>query len=192
MKEMFIFDCRLTDDEINKLIYYPTHARMLSWLTGVILAFVYSMHSKVRISSKLLLVGYILCMAVFVAIAVNLNIKSRTTGTALIPIAIFDSFSRLLWSVAIAFIIYICITNNGGSVNKFLSSPIWKPLSKLSFCIYVLHYVIQLLKMGQNRTTTYVDNFSLVIVCSVMFRIRLTVLFLICRLQAFGVISVSP
>lgn len=185
---------RTTNDERQKLIYYQTHARMISWLVGVILAFVYSRHcrkrERIKISTKLLLLGYGFCMVVFGAIV--MNISAMTTGSSAIPTAIFNSFSRFLWSLAIASIIFTCITNNGGSVNEFLSSPTWKPLSKLSFCIYVLHYVIQLLKMGQNRTTVYMDNMSLVnwtydATNNVMFNV-----YLFTRWQLSGAISVSP
>lgn len=164
LKFVFVLIYRTTNNEREKLIYYPTHARMVSWLTGVILAFVYSIYSKkqerIKISSILRLIGYAFCMVVFGAIVVNTYFASSETSS--IPIAVFNSFSRFLWSLGIAFIIFTSITNNGGSVNTFLSSPMWKPLSRLSFCIYVLHYVIQLMKIGQNRTTMYVDNFSLV------------------------------
>lgn len=141
---------------------------MVSWLIGVILSVIYSKYftkpEQFKISSKQLLIGYIYCMATFGLIVVNLS--STTSMLKQAPTVlntVFDSLSRLLWASAIALIIFQCITNNGGPVNKFLSSPIWKPLAKLSFCIYVLHYVIQLLIIGQNRTTVYMETFSLVI-----------------------------
>lgn len=152
----------MDDNERYKLIYYPTHARMVSWLIGVILSTIYSKYftkaEQFKISSKQVLVGYIYCVATFGLIILNLSFTTNTLKT------VFDSLSRLLWASAIALIIFQCITNNGGPVNAFLSAPVWKPLAKLSFCIYVLHYVIQLIVIGQNRTTVYMETFSLVIV----------------------------
>ncbi|KAJ6640801.1 Nose resistant to fluoxetine protein 6 [Pseudolycoriella hygida] len=154
----------MDENERDKFIYYPTHARMSAWLTGVVLAFIYSKRvsksDSNKLSPKLLTFGYLFCILVFTAIVVNNRLQSAASPAILSTI--FNSVNRLLWSLAVAITIFICITNSGASVNKFLSSPIWKPLSKLSFCIYVLHYIIQLMKMGQNRTTIYMDNVSLV------------------------------
>ena len=55
---------------------------------------------------------------------------------------LYDSLSRILWSLAMSFIIYACVTSYGGFVNEFFSWKVWQPLSKLSFCAYLIQYTI--------------------------------------------------
>ena len=49
---------------------------------------------------------------------------------------LYEASSRIIWSAALGFVIYACVTN-GGIVNRILSWPGWLPLSKLSFCAYL-------------------------------------------------------
>lgn len=131
------------------------------------MAIVYTKYFKKReefkISTKILLAGCTYCVVAVGLIVFNLSYMTDSHRTpSAVHNALFDSFSRLLWASTIALIIFFCITKNGGSVNRILSAPIWKPLAKLSLCVYVLNYDIQLLRIGRNRTTVYMDNITLV------------------------------
>ena len=64
------------------------------------------------------------------------NIMSRTTNI------LYLASSRVIWCVCVAFIIYACQTSNGGIVNKFLSSDLWVPFSRMSYSTYLSHAVI--------------------------------------------------
>jgi hypothetical protein len=50
---------------------------------------------------------------------------------------------RINFGLALAWIIYACHLGHGGVVNRFLSSKYWMPLSRLSFCLYLVSTVIQ-------------------------------------------------
>lgn len=54
----------------------------------------------------------------------------------------YDALGRITWSIAVCYIIFACIHNNGGPINKFLSLPMWQPLSRLSYSIYLIHTLI--------------------------------------------------
>ena len=65
---------------------------------------------------------------------------------------LYISSSRILWSLAMSYIIYACVTSNGGLVNKFLSWSILRPFSKLSFCSYLIQFsVIQTFSYSQDH-----------------------------------------
>ena len=76
---------------------------------------------------------------------------------------LYQASSRNVWALALGFIIYSCVVNGGklinlfnylnifqlnefyfviGFIDKFLSLPIWTPLSRLSFSLYLIHYTI--------------------------------------------------
>ena len=55
---------------------------------------------------------------------------------------LYDSLSRIIWSLAMSFIIYACITSYGGVVHEFFEWNVWVPLSKLSLCAYLIQYTV--------------------------------------------------
>ena len=69
---------------------------------------------------------------------------------------LYHSFSKPIWALGLGFIIFSCNTSNGGFVTKLLSLSFWKPLSRLSYCAYLIHYsVIRYYGAMQNRLIYY-------------------------------------
>lgn len=52
-------------------------------------------------------------------------------------------------------IIHACITGHGGPVNSFLSLPMWRPLSRLTYAIYLIHMPIMMLTTGSLKRPIY-------------------------------------
>ena len=52
---------------------------------------------------------------------------------------LYQSTSRIIWSIGLSYIIYACATSNGGLINKLLSLNLWIPLSRLTFSAYLIH-----------------------------------------------------
>jgi peptidoglycan/LPS O-acetylase OafA/YrhL len=50
---------------------------------------------------------------------------------------------RLLWSGAVAWIIFACHHGKGGFINRLLSSKRWEPFSKLGLSVYMVSSVLQ-------------------------------------------------
>jgi peptidoglycan/LPS O-acetylase OafA/YrhL len=53
--------------------------------------------------------------------------------------AIFFSMSRLTWALSISWIIFACHYGYGGPINSFLSIKSFIPLTRLSYCAYLIH-----------------------------------------------------
>lgn len=73
--------------------------------------------------------------------------------------ALYESLRRLFWCIAMSWIIVTCLTDHGGVVNKFLALPVWTPISRLSYSIYLLHLPLQLIYLSSNRTPQYFSNY---------------------------------
>ena len=67
------------------------------------------------------------------------EIPSMPTAMDPIPNAIYAGFHRLGWSLALGWVIFACSRGYGGWVNQFLSWSGFKPLSKISFILYLIH-----------------------------------------------------
>ncbi|KAG5315549.1 NRF6 protein, partial [Acromyrmex insinuator] len=53
--------------------------------------------------------------------------------------AIYVALSRSVWAIGIAGIVIMCFTEHGDIVKKLLSCKIWIPLSRLTYCAYLLN-----------------------------------------------------
>ena len=42
----------------------------------------------------------------------------------------YITFSKILWSLSLCYIIYACVNSNGGIINDFLSWSLWTVLSR--------------------------------------------------------------
>lgn len=63
---------------------------------------------------------------------------------AVIYSASYEALKRILWSLAILWIIIACQLSHGGIAGRILSSEMWLPISKLSYCLYLMHLPVQL------------------------------------------------
>lgn len=65
----------------------------------------------------------------------------RGPDPALLGNALHLALVRPAWCVAVSWIIYACVSNNGGIVNKFLSLPVFRVMGRLTFGIFITHQV---------------------------------------------------
>lgn len=101
---------------------------------------------------------------VLMIVAIGAIYPLQQTDSKAIPLAfgLYDALSRVAWSIALCYIIFACIHNYGGPVNWFLSHPLWQPLSRLTFSIYLLHKVIINLSIAAMKRPIYFSEFSAV------------------------------
>lgn len=90
-----------------------------------------------------------------------------------------ETYSHVAWSAASCYIIFACAHDSGGVINWFLSLPMWQPLSKLSYAIYLIHCVIIGITVVPTKTQAHfselavIQDFFLVFMVSVFVAIPL-------------------
>lgn len=87
---------------------------------------------------------------------------SQDENPSILDEALYNMFSRLLWSLGICYIIFACIHGYGGPINWFLSLEFWLPLSRLSFAMYLVHFEIMLIINGSMREPPFFSNLFVV------------------------------
>lgn len=171
---IFVFVMFLTNDfrtnflsELNylkeKTVYTPTHGRIDSWMMGILVGYImYLIEGKtIKLPKPLVALGWILSIATFLAVtfgAYPLH-QENFKENPFIADALYDSLKRISWCLALAWIIIACHLTYGGIVKQFLSLSIWLPISKLSFCIYLIHLPIQTIYLSSIRSPQFFSNF---------------------------------
>ncbi|CRK88313.1 CLUMA_CG002092, isoform A, partial [Clunio marinus] len=140
----------------QELIYAPTHSRMGPWIVGVLLGYFLYIHrdTKLKLNKYKNAALWILSISVLVSILMlgqplrqKINNQSSLTFNA-----IYIAFSRLLWSIAISWIIFACYKlKTGGIVRWFLSLPYWQPLARMSLSMYLVHPIYQMTAMINHK-----------------------------------------
>ncbi|XP_074602908.1 nose resistant to fluoxetine protein 6-like [Brevipalpus obovatus] len=73
---------------------------------------------------------------------------------------IFDSTNRILWSLAVGWIIYASAAGYGGLFYDFLSHKIFAPFAKITFCVYLTHMLFIWVYMGSRRELTHTSVYN--------------------------------
>lgn len=174
-----------------EIAYFPTHLRFSAWLIGIITGYIFFMtrnrfiripkvlphiFKKVIINNSVKksqfvqvfnVFALILSLALMIAVVLTnyplLQIDSEATP---LQYGLYDALSRIAWSIALCYIIFACIRNSGGPINWFLSHPLWQPISRLSYSIYLTHIFIIWITMATTKTSLYFSEW--IAVCAIV------------------------
>lgn len=93
-------------------------------------------------------------------IFINYPLLQADSEATPIVYGLYDALSRVFWSIALCYIIFACVHSSGGPVNWFLSHPLWQPISRVSYAIYILHFFVVLIMAATLKTSPYFSELS--------------------------------
>jgi peptidoglycan/LPS O-acetylase OafA/YrhL len=102
------------------------------------------------------------CFVLVACVAFNLYYHSIIRVYEHTSDTLFYGLYRPLWCFSLAWLIYSCYHGYGGPVNWFLSLPVFQIGARLSYCMYLLHAVIQMYWVGLIRTPFYWGDYMVV------------------------------
>ncbi len=74
--------------------------------------------------------------------------------------------TRIIWSTSTATLIWMCITGNGGFINRIFSCKAFIPLSRLTYSVYLTHAWIVWIYWGSRRDLVDMNNLTLLTIFS--------------------------
>ncbi|XP_043641031.1 nose resistant to fluoxetine protein 6 [Drosophila teissieri] len=168
LRELKVFDRygNLGGDSTEmRLIYYTTHARATPWLIGLL--FGYFLHHsggarKSRLPKWLALLLWLLSLSLLATVifAVYPYTQSGAGEISSLAGAFYLCCSRIAWPVALCWIIWACQHGEAPIVNEFLSWSFWQPLSKLSYCLYIWHLVVETVHIARIKTSLHFSDYD--------------------------------
>ncbi|KAH8421520.1 hypothetical protein KR009_010927, partial [Drosophila setifemur] len=150
----------------SKRIYFSTHTRASPYLIGVL--FGYFLHinrgKSFKLSPLVVSLGWLVSSALLMSCLFSLygNHKNLTTPS-MVAEAFYLTFTRIAWPLGLCWVVFACMQGYGGLADSFLSSPLWQPLSRLSYSAYIFHMFIESLNAGLTRTNTYFSNYQVML-----------------------------
>ncbi|KAG5344702.1 NRF6 protein, partial [Acromyrmex charruanus] len=157
----YIYEYVPTLDELYRLLdvlYYPPWIRIGPYIIGMITGYVTRRFNK-KIALKRNIV--ILCWTLGAACNILVLFGVYKTKISVLSAAIYVALSRTVWAIGIAWIVIMCCTEHGDIVKKLLSCKIWIPLSRLTYCAYLLNpFIIHSIRL-HSETSTHFELLSI-------------------------------
>lgn len=95
-------------------------------------------------------------------IFINYPLQQLDANYTWLEYGLYDALSRVTWAIAVCYVIFACVHNHGGVVNWFLGHPLWQPISRLSYSIYLTHLITIMAIMAPVKTSLYFSEFTAV------------------------------
>lgn len=158
------------------VVYDPPWVRIGPYIVGVVTGYIIlKLDKKLRLKRRTVAMLWIFGSACNIVVLFGLVDKQ----ISVIASAFYNALSRTVWGIGIAWIIIACYTNNGGVVNKILSFRGWIPLSRLTYCAYLLNPILIYAVYLYGETSmhinflrngvTFLGNFVISYVCAYIF-----------------------
>ncbi|KAJ9594766.1 hypothetical protein L9F63_013926 [Diploptera punctata] len=152
--------------------YYYTHTRYVAWLIGLLCGYIIYKTTDWRnrvaagrdqLSKRFVIGGWtystVACTAVIHWIYPLQQVNHEYN---VIEHSLYLSLSHPLWASGISWIIFACISGYGGFINTLLTWKAMIPLSHLTYCVYLLHFVVLCVVMANTKTSGYVNDAEMV------------------------------
>lgn len=120
-------------------IYDKPWTRIGPYMIGMIVGWIlFKTNCKVNMKRHFIILGWLgaLLLGQYVIYGFYEQEVGRVVG------ALWTALSHSLWACYISWVVIACATGNGGFVSKILGSPILYPLSRTTYCAYLLHPLI--------------------------------------------------
>lgn len=141
------------------MVYTTTYGRIDSWMMGILLGYIMNKvdGKQIKVSRTFVIIGWTLTVLVMIACIFGQYPLQQENyyENPLLADATYDSLKGISWCLGVGWIILACRLSYGGVVKRFLSLSVWFPISKLSFCIYLVHVPVQLAYTASLRTPGY-------------------------------------
>ncbi|KAH8325600.1 hypothetical protein KR067_002172, partial [Drosophila pandora] len=148
--------------EARRKLYYTANVRASPYLVGIL--FGYFLHlsrgKKFKLNPIAVLLGWLVGLGLlFTCITSVYHASNISIATE----ACYVTLTRIAWPLGLCWVVFACMNGYGYLANSFLSSPLWQPMSRLSYAAYIFHMFIESLNGGITRTSTYFSDYQVML-----------------------------
>lgn len=126
--------------------YIVPYCRMGPYICGVITGYIlYKTKCKCRMNIFVNLLGWAVATATACGCLYGIYNTVRPDNPVYLSkevTALYNGVSRTAWGAAVCWVIFACSTGNGGFINTLLSWKAFVPLSRLTYCAYLVHPLV--------------------------------------------------
>ncbi|XP_071097623.1 nose resistant to fluoxetine protein 6-like [Haliotis cracherodii] len=145
--------------------YYITpYCRMGPYIVGMVTGYLlYKTDCKIRLNKWLVITGWCVATASALAVLYGLYDVNRGHPVTVDVAAFYNAVHRTVWGASLCWVIFACTTGYGGFVNTLLSWPAFIPLSRLTYCAYLVHPIVMYIFFSSQHTLLNLSDINTVI-----------------------------
>lgn len=174
----------LTNNHYFKTAYIKTEMRAISYVIGMVFGYAIYRLQGFRIPNYVIIFGNVIALLCgFASLFSIILFYSPAYEYNVWISAIYAPLHRLGWCFAMGWIVFVCVLDKAESfLGKFLSSKIFAPLSKLTYCAYLVNGIVEIYSAGSIRVPIYLSIFNLSVDVVGHVIITFAIAFVICLL----------
>ncbi|KYN22153.1 Nose resistant to fluoxetine protein 6 [Trachymyrmex cornetzi] len=148
--------------EFRDVFYFLPWFRISPYVIGIITGYVLTKtKNNLILKKKIIISCWCLASACYVFV---FSLYER--HMSVLATAVYVALYKIFWAIPIALIIIMSFIKHGDMITRSLSLKIWVPLSRLTYCAYLLHPVI-IRSIYLSRETTVHYEFLFIMVTGV-------------------------
>ncbi|CAB05687.1 Nose resistant-to-fluoxetine protein N-terminal domain-containing protein [Caenorhabditis elegans] len=126
------------------MIYIKPWIRCPPYFVGILVGYLLATYGKrkLRLNWALAVTGWIVAFSLGALCIFSTYDYDNKVKWSIFSRATYYNFSRLAWSFALSWVIVANHMGWGGPIDAFMSHPMWQPFGRLSYCAYIVHYVV--------------------------------------------------
>ncbi|XP_042885590.1 nose resistant to fluoxetine protein 6-like [Penaeus japonicus] len=133
--------------EYFEKVYLKPWTRAGPWVVGIWLGYIFYKQGKEKVILKQWQVVAGWSVSTIAALLVQFGMYSYNTVPAKAMYEImtqitYGGFQRSVWAACLAWIVFACHNGYGGFVDGILSHPVWQPLSRLTYSLYLVAFLM--------------------------------------------------
>uniref|UniRef100_A0A1I7U0N3 NRF domain-containing protein n=1 Tax=Caenorhabditis tropicalis TaxID=1561998 RepID=A0A1I7U0N3_9PELO len=126
------------------IAYNKPWIRCPPYLLGMLTGYLLAVHGnrKIRLNWALTVAGWIVAFVIAAFCLFATYDYDKGSYWSVFTRATFYNFHRLGWGIFICWVVAANHMGWGGPISSFMSHPIWQPFGRLSYCAYIVHWVV--------------------------------------------------
>ncbi|XP_054707093.1 nose resistant to fluoxetine protein 6-like [Uloborus diversus] len=143
------------------VVHMRTFTHAGPYYVGIVAGYLLVKYKDVKLGMLTNVVGW--CLSIVISISSLYGAHRWNIGEPHGPLltAVFAALHRTTFTIGVAWVAFACVTGHGGPVNKFLSSSLLAPVSRLTFMIYLMHSLVIWVRMASLRERINYSHYNL-------------------------------
>ncbi|CAL1261961.1 unnamed protein product [Larinioides sclopetarius] len=144
------------------ILYVKPYTRIGPYLVGLLLASYVCRRTRNNSPSLnwlTLLVGWIVASFILLTCKFGFHDQDFTNVEA----SFYNALIRVAFASGLGWVIFVCVVGQGGVVNSILSWKAMIPLSRITYCSYLVHRIILMIYLNSSRELIIYTDSNMVI-----------------------------
>ncbi|XP_055607880.1 nose resistant to fluoxetine protein 6-like isoform X2 [Uranotaenia lowii] len=154
-------------DESYRKMYIPTHTNLGSYLAGLIAGLAYyrlkQNNFNVRSNKTFVLIWYCSIPSAIILLLSAYMFYAYDFQKPAFWISLYAAVSKNLWGAIFGVLFLGVAFGVGGFLKRLLNNPIFRPLGKITYAVYLCHLFIVRTTLGNIRQPIYVSDVRILV-----------------------------